>query len=351
MSLPKILFILKRREDFDPSQHTKEGMQTGLYNSASFVNNMLIAEGIQSKMVLAIDNNCIDRLVKENNPTHVIIEALWVVPTKFHILQKLHPNVKWLIRLHSDTPFLAQEGMAFDWLGDYVSYNNVYITANSPRMLHEVQTYLKLIKNWSEEETNSKIFYLPNYYPQAFQKKQFDMNKEHIDICCFGAVRPLKNHMVQALAAIKFAEQIDRPLNFHINARTELNADAVVNNLKFLFQHLHDRNYQLIFHTWTVREDFLKLCRTMDLGLQVSFSETFNIVGADLISQGVPLIGSSEIPWMHKKYYANPVDSEDIAEKLLTTYYNPNENVKLNSKKLSQYVNKTRTQWIDIFTK
>lgn len=350
MSLPKILFILKRREDFDPSQHTKEGMQTGLFNSASFVNHMLVAEGFQSKMVIAIDNNCIDRLIQEHKPTHVIIEALWVVPTKFYILQRLHPKVKWIIRLHSDTPFLAQEGMAFDWLGDYMSYTNVFIAANSPRMLSEVRAYLRIMNSWTIEETNNRIVYLPNYYPRAYLTKPFQTNKDHIDVSCFGAVRPLKNHMVQALAAIQFAEKINKTLRFHINARTELNADSVVNNLKHFFQHLHvAKSHELIFHTWTARDEFLKLCRTMDIGLQVSFSETFNIVGADLISQGVPLIGSSEIPWLHQDYYANPTDSEDIYQKIIKTYENPTKNVKLNSTTLSEYVNNTRDIWISYF--
>ena len=95
MKQPKLLFILKRREDFDPTKHTVTGMQTGLFNSASFVSNMLVAEGVDSVMELAIDNNCIDRLITKHKPTHVIIEALWVVPSKFHELCKLHPKVKW----------------------------------------------------------------------------------------------------------------------------------------------------------------------------------------------------------------------------------------------------------------
>ena len=81
----KILFILKRREDFDPTKHTKEGMQTGLFNSATFVKDMLNESGIESKLFIARDNNDIDREVTAFRPTHVIIEALWVVPQKFDI--------------------------------------------------------------------------------------------------------------------------------------------------------------------------------------------------------------------------------------------------------------------------
>ena len=112
----KILFLLKRREDYSAKIHgSNVGLSTGLYNSASFMNDMLNELGIESKLSVVIDNNCIDREVTQYQPTHVVIEALWVVPTKFAVLQALHPNVKWIVRLHSELPFLANEGMALHW--------------------------------------------------------------------------------------------------------------------------------------------------------------------------------------------------------------------------------------------
>ena len=129
--MTRILFILKRREDYNAEKHSHIGLSTGLYNSANFMNEMLQKAGVESKLVVVIDNNCIDREVNLYNPTHVIIEALWVVPTKFSVLCKLHPNVKWIIRLHSEVPFLANEGIAFDWIADYARFKNVFIAANS----------------------------------------------------------------------------------------------------------------------------------------------------------------------------------------------------------------------------
>jgi len=124
---PKILIILKRRHDYNHEKHININISTGLYNSAYFVNEMLNNYGLDSTIVVVVDNNCIDREVSKYKPTHVIIEALWVVPSKFHVLQNLHPNVKWIIRLHSEIPFLANEGMAFDWIGDYMAYDNVWL--------------------------------------------------------------------------------------------------------------------------------------------------------------------------------------------------------------------------------
>lgn len=349
--MSKVLFILKRREDYNAILHSHVGLSTGLFNSASFVNEMLNDDGVDSILEIATDNNCIDRLVTKHKPTHVIIEALWAVPTKFAVLQKLHPDVTWIIRLHSEMPFMAGEGMAMDWLGDYSKFKNIVIGVNAPRMLRETRLYLQHLNQWDDATTEERVIYMPNFYPQEYKSpKKIDKNKDTIDIACFGAVRPLKNHLLQAIASIDFANQIGKKLNFHINAgRIEMNGGPVINNLKSVFEQLSDSGHQLINHQWTPREQFLELCGSMDIGLQVSFSETFNIVGTDLVSQGVPLVGSSEIPWKVPAFAASPTESKDIAEKLKLAYNYSWLNIKTNQWALTNYTNKTRKIWYKYF--
>jgi len=346
----KVLFILKRRDDYNPISHSPIGLSTGLYNSANFMHEMLLSAGINSALEVAIDNNCIDRLVTKHRPTHVIIEALWVVPSKFAILNKLHPKVRWIVRLHSEMPFMAGEGMAMNWIGDYVTYNNIDIGINAPRMLGEIKEYLKVAKNWSDDETNRRIIYMPNYYPNDYKIKKYSPNKYWINVACFGAVRPLKNHLLQAFAALKFANKINRQLRFHINGgRIEMKGDPVMNNLKSLFQHLSDQGHQMIMHDWAPREEFLKICAAMDIGMQCNFSETFNIVSADLISQGVPIIGSKEIPWSTRFFNADPTDSDNIADVMLRTHQYAFVNVWKNQRNLDKYTQTTKDIWIDYF--
>jgi hypothetical protein len=346
----KVLFVLKRKENFNAAVDNHIGVSTGLYNSASFVNDMLTDSGISSNMEVVVDNNGIDRVVTLHRPTHVILEALWVVPTKFAVLCKLHPTVTWIIRLHSEMPFMAGEGMAMDWLGDYVSYKNIRIGVNAPRMLNETRFYLRHKYDWSEEETNRRVIYLPNYYPTNYTPKQYVSNKEYIDIGCFGAVRPLKNHMLQAFAALKLVERLGLKLRFHINgSRMEMKGEPVMHNLQALFMHLTEKGHQLISHEWTPRDEFLKLCAQMDIGMQVSFSETFNIVGADFISQGVPLLGSVEIPWSAPEFNSSPANSEEIFDKLLLTHFFPEKNVSQHQKLLTYYVGESRRIWSDYF--
>jgi hypothetical protein len=346
----KVLFVLKRREDYNPIKHSPKGLSTGLFNSASFMNDMLNEAGVRSEIEVAIDNNCIDRLVNNHKPTHVIIEALWVIPTKFAVLTKLHPKVKWIIRLHSELPFLAGEGMSFNWIGDYADFPQIIIGVNAPRMMNEVKAYLQTAKGWTDQQVNEKIVYMPNYYPQDYKTKEFNRDKFWVDIGCFGAIRPLKNHMVQAIAAIKFANKLNKQLRFHINiGRIEMQGNPVLNNLRAMFEHLRDSGHQLVGHEWRPREQFLELCGTMDIGLQCNFSETFNIVTADLISQGVPVVGSYEIPWATQFFNARPAESDEIADTMYKTYKYPQINVKLNQRNLTKYTSATEKLWVKYF--
>ena len=234
--MTQTLFILKRRPDFNAEVHAHVGLSTGLYNSASFMNNMLNDMGIASALEVAIDNNCIDRLITRHRPRYVILEALWVVPEKFAVLCRLHPNVTWIVRLHSEMPFMAGEGMAMDWIGEYSQIPRMIIACNAPRMLRETRFYLGHLNQWTQEQTEQQVIYLPNYYPQQYRTQRIGNNKDTIDISCFGAVRPLKNHLLQAIAATEFAESIGKKLHFHVNAgRIEMQGGPVINQSQRLF--------------------------------------------------------------------------------------------------------------------
>ena len=338
----KILFILKRRENYDPVKHSHNSMKCCLYNSISFVNEMLISSGIESNVEIANDNNCIDRMVTKYKPTHVIIEALWVVPEKFKILKALHPNVTWIIRLHSATPFLSVESsVSVKWIVEYCDIDNVFVAVNDPRLYKEL-----IIFNIQE-----KIIYLPNSYTLFTTTKTLSLKvKDTLDISCFGSIRPFKNHMTQTLAAIEFCKRINKKLRFHINSeRNELNGASVYLNIKKLFEYLDTEKFQLIEHPWANREDFLKTCENIDIGMQVSFTETFNIVSADVISKSIPIIGSTEIPWLLKEYTADPVDIENIIDKLMKVIEDPEKNIKDNIDSLRDYITITSAIWEKIF--
>jgi len=299
----KILFIVKKR--LGSGGNATYG-SSGLLSSAGFLVAWLRSAGISAKVVAVTDNNDIDREVTKFRPTHVIIEALWVVPNKFEVLRWLHPNVKWIIRCHSNMPFLAHEGIAMDWLVRYAEKPNVWVAFNSERTMLGMKRVLP----------EGKALYLPNDYPienwRRIKKRPFD---DVLNIGCFGSIRPMKNHLSQALAAIYYARDKGKFLRFHINLRAEQGGEEVLKNLRALFAKSKARA-ELIGHPWMPREDFLQVVNQMDLSLQVSMSETFNIVAADATACGVPMVVSREIEWACPSIMACCGKVSDIVNKI-----------------------------------
>lgn len=335
----KVLFILKKRKIYENTPVVKT-IHSGLYNSANFVNKMLNEYGVDSTLVQVVDNNDIDREVNKYNPTDVIIEALWVVPEKFDVLHKLHPKVNWIIRLHSEMPFISNEGIAIEWLFEYDKMgerNNLVIAANTQKMFHDLKSVG--IKN---------IILLPNYYPVGHNKLVPHDHTPHINIGCFGAIRPMKNQLIQAVAAIDFGNQLNKTVHFHINADRIEKGETALKNIRALFD--NQKRHKLIEHPWYDHIEFVHLIRKMDVGLQVSFNETFNIVGADFAANNVPLVGSKEISWLSCFYKAYPTDSKDIVEKLKFAYKNRNLNLQwLNKIGLRATSRKARKIWLKAF--
>lgn len=339
MSTARVLFILKQRQHgpYGSWNYSVDGypLASGLSVSATQVTYVLDELGIDNKLVQVIDNNCIDREVTAYRPTHVIIEAFWVVPEKFDILRKLHPNVKWIIRNHSKSDFLSHEGGMVGWAIDYVS-RGLTLACNSPEATAD---FRRLAISVGADP--HLVVYLPNYYraPLPVIKKRCTLvwrflrhigisggtlvgdHREELKIGCFGAIRPLKNHLHQAMAAIEIADALNKSLRFYINSnRVEGKAEPILTSLRQLFKRYP--HHTLVEIGWLDHDAFTDIVRSMDVVMQVSNSETFNIVSADAVSMGVPIVVSDEIPWIGDEYHANPNDVKDIAHRLLHVLLN-----------------------------
>lgn len=296
--MKRILFICKKRL-------STYGISYGLLNSARFVASELEKHGQETKVVEVNDNNDIDKEVFGYKPTHVIIEALWVVPEKFDEIIPLHPNVKWIVRLHSKIPFLATESMAMKWIGEYIE-KGVMVAFNNKVACNEISLVF-----------GTDMLYLPNVYIATSYTPLLN-NTDNINIGCFGAVRILKNHLQQAISAILFANKIKKKLNFYINTTDIEDANnAIVKNLTALFDRYPQ--HTLVKQKWLEHDDFVELVKTMDMGLQVSISESFNIVAADFAAVSVPIVVSNEIEWI-PSWYRSAMDSLSIYWSLLFTW-------------------------------
>ena len=176
-------------------------------------------------------------------------------------------------------------------------------------------------------------------------------NEGILHIGCFGAIRNLKNHVNQALASIRTADYHDLTLYFHVNAtRSEgPGSESLLKNLRAIFK---DTDHTLVEHPWLKHKELLELMPTMDILVQASLTETFNITCADAVITGVPVVASAQVDWLHNSYskVPNPNDMTDIflaLNQILTL--EPEKYEKLLDQQLislNKYNDKSREIWL-----
>lgn len=304
--MKKILFIIKERV-----HDSVYGVTSGLYNSAQFVVNFLQNNGVETKLVSVLDANSVDKEVTKFNPDIVVLEALWVTPDKLQELINInrHSKRRWVIRIHSKAPFLANEGVATAWIRDYTRINSsrIFCAPNTSELTNQLSAVFP----------KGRFITLPNLYQFENMKFKGKPKSGIVDIGCFGAIRPMKNQYQQAIAAINFANKNNLKLRFHINStRVEQNGLNVLKNIRILFKDKHE----LVEHGWMTHDEFLNVASNMDIGCQVSFSESFNIVSADFVQAGVPIVVSDDIEWMPNILKVSPTKSETITKKMWIAY-------------------------------
>ena len=60
-------------------------------------------------------------------------------------------------------------------------------------------------------------------------------------------------------------------------------------------------------------KEFVEFLTTMHMGMQVSLSESFNIVAADYVAAGIPMVVSEEIEWADSECWAPTGDPKIIS--------------------------------------
>ena len=233
------------------------------------------------------------------------------------------------VRLHCELPFLAQiskgDGMSMETLTIARQSKNVTMAAQSRKMARDMSSLL-----------GREVLHLPSTYAAnpSITKRPGGCGY-YDDVGCFGAVRLLKNHLAQAVAAIRFSKERNKKLRFHINGEQYTPDGApVLAALKVLFAATPET--ELVLHPWMPHEEFLKLLTKMTIGLQVSLTEASNVVTKDMKSVGLPIVVSREIKNVSEQSIAYPTDTAMITERMHYAMAHP-ELVEVNRRHLAEY--------------
>lgn len=350
MKHPKVLILIKKGHEYT-NQLPSSTMKAGLLNSASFIKDALIEKlGIPTTLEICVDGNDIDRKIHKHKPTHCFLEALWVTPEKLRELATLHKHIKFVVRIHSKIPFLGNEGSAIGWIKEYVkigqnvsvAFNNKH-TATDFKKIGVPNNYLPNLYTIHKKTNLGYFGYLVAKIKDTFKCKVY----KTLNVGCFGAIRPLKNQLLQAVAAVEYADKHGLELIFHINGtRVEQRGEAVLKNIRALFE---NTKHTLVEHPWLSHEDFLKVVEKMDLGVQLSFTESFNIVTADFVVSGVPVIVGKDIEWTDPVSKCDPNNTNRLLVKMEYALAHKHLVKHLNLKALTEYNSSSLEVWCKYF--
>ena len=238
---------------------------------------------------------------------HVIISAPWIPTPELQALSNDFPETQFSVNCHSNVGFLQADRNGVKLMREVMELEtgtaNVHLAGNSRRFC-----------SWIRSAFGVPCSYLPNLYfleSQApWPHRPFCGGTLRIGV--FGATRPLKNLMSAAGAALEISRGLRAPLELWLSAgRSEGGGESVLAAVKEMLTNLP--HVQLVLSGWQTWPQFRKTISHMHLLLQPSYTESFNMVTADGVAEGVPSVVSEAIDWAPADWKADVDDVLDIA--------------------------------------
>jgi glycosyltransferase involved in cell wall biosynthesis len=178
--------------------------------------------------------------------------------------------------------------------------------------------------DWFSEAYDVKMLLLPDLYsigPMEHRKPW--KHPRVLNVGAFGALRSEKNLPSATAAALIMQRRLNVQVRFHMNQGGERKGGNILATIDQMSQGIP--GFDVFKHRWTDWKQFIKLVQGMDLLIQPSYTESFNLVTADGIACGVPTVVSEAIRWAPGSWKADSDDPNDIAEVGLKLLANPEE--------------------------
>lgn len=258
--------------------------------------------------------NAIDKYNENHKKqlTHAVISAPWLSVMDMRNIICHFPDIEFVVLSHSNVGFLQADPCGVELYRKYAelakTHKNFRIGGNCIKFSY-----------WFEIAYREPCLCLPNIYPtERVTSKVWD-GKSPIKIGAFGAIRPEKNFMTAAAGAMAIKSLLKIPMELHMSTGGDGCKSTTLPAIVQMTENIAD--VKLIRHDWDNWDKFIQLIAQMDLLIQVSYTESFNMVTADGVSVGVPTVVSPVIFWAPDSWKADPDDALDVARigvKLLT---------------------------------
>lgn len=301
MSGPNVLLVYRNL------QKAAVGSNIGLGVSALHTVRVLRRAGVTVDTASAAQPADLHEELKARpGVTHCILEAPWVPRDAMVELLKAFPKTHFIVRTHSQIGFLQVEPGAIQLLRELLTLQDNALNLT-------VATNSASLKDLFETAYASHALYLPNLYDleRPTRKRDDTHTSRTLRVGGFGALRILKNHTTAAAAALMLARKRGCDLEFWVSVENDtMGGSAVLDALRNMFTGLTWA--KLVEVPWQDWGTFRQTVSGMDLCLQISMTETFNITIADAVSEGVPCVVSPSIEWAPDYWKADTDRLEDV---------------------------------------
>ena len=276
-------------------------------------------------------------LTGEHPVSHIVISAPWLPTKTLQELSMTFTEIVFSVSCHSNVSFLQVDPSGMKLLRD------TYELSLSNFNFKAAGNCLKYT-NWVERSYNINCSFLPNLYDLSVVNshcRKATQQSGAVRIGCFCATRQLKNISAAVAAAIGISNSLNKDVEIWVSAGRDTN-NAITSTIDSMVGGLP--RVELIRNNWQSWPAFRTTIASMDLLLQPSFTETFNIVTADGIAEGVASVTSPTIDWVPPEWHAEPDDVNDIIAKgvgLLNDNYAPKRGLEF----LTRYVQDGIMQW------
>ncbi|HEX7361057.1 MAG TPA: hypothetical protein VF283_11270 [Bryobacteraceae bacterium] len=279
----------------------------GLGVAALNTAKVLRGAGIRAEVWPILSAGDLRSRLESRSADHVMISAPWIPAHELQALASAFPETQFAVNCHSNVGFLQADRNGTRLLRESIEIElgtfNVHVAGNSRRFCE-----------WVRAAWGAPCAYLPNlYYLHEHRlRRHHSFSGGTLRIGVFGATRPLKNLMSAAGAALQIARELHAPLELWISAgRAEGGGETVLASIKELLQGLPHAS--LVLNGWQSWPKFRQTIAHMHLLLQPSYTESFNMVTADGVAEGVPSVVSPAIDWAPTDWKADPDNVFEIA--------------------------------------